>query len=420
MNLWHCLVREMALRPLGLALGIIALAAASGSILGSLTLLHKHDSQSEHLITELQQRAEKRMDDLNKEARTFSKNLGFNTLLLPEKQDLARFWENNRSDVFLTPQITQRLAKANLKSLNHLLPVLRHRHNWKLFGGEVTIIGIEGEIYIKNPAKQKVMEQSIDSGNLVLGHGVASKLNKKPGDTVQLFDQQFTVFRVIERKGNADDFSLLMNLGDLQKAVNLTDKISGVMALSCECAGDGTDLIVQELKMENINGLQVVGFTVRSRVRMRARRVIQEAANAEKKDIADSRKALRHEVETFASILISLVSAAAALLIFVMTITNTRERRSEVAILRAHGISRYRITLLFIGKACISGIGGGMLGAIIGAIVLHWQTNSVTALGSTPFIWVIGVSVGISIIASILPSFIAASTSPSLILNQDS
>ena len=420
MNLWHCLIREMALRPLGLALGIIALAAASGSILGSLTLLHKHDSQSEHLILHLQRRAEKRMDDLNREARTFSKNLGFNTLLMPEKQDLARFWENNRSDVFLSPQLTARLANANLKTLNHLLPVLRYRHNWVQFGGEVTIVGIQGEIYIKNPAKQKVMEQSIASKNLVLGHGVAVKLNKKPGDTVQLFNQEFKVFRVIEKKGNADDYSLLMNLGDLQRNVNLTDKISGVMALSCECAGDGTELIEQELRLESIHGLQVVGFTVRSRVRMRARQVIQEAANAEKKDIADSRKALREEVTTFASILISLVSAAAGLLIFVMTVTNTRERRSEVAILRAHGVSRYRITLLFIGKACISGLVGGILGAVIGAGCLYWQTQSFTALGGGPFLWVVGVSVGLSIIASLLPAFTAASTSPSIILNHDS
>ena len=420
MNLRHCLLREMALRPMGWVLGIIALAAASGCILGSMALLHKHDSQSTRLISELQQRAQVRMDDLNREARTFSKNLGFNTLLLPKEQDLGRFWENNRSDVFLSSALSAQLANADLATLNHLLPVLRHRHDWDLLKGTVNIVGIEGEIYIKNPAKQQALEQHIGSSKLVLGYGIAAQLDKQPGDNVRLFDQDFTVFRVMEKKGNADDYSMLMNLGDLQKALDLPGRISGLMALSCECAGDGTELIEQELRQQKISGLQVVGFTVRSRVRMRARQVIQEAANAEKHDIAQSRKALRAEVHTFAFILISLVSIAAAVLVFVMTVTNARERRSEVGILRAHGISRRQIALLFMGKAVITGLVGGLLGTAIGAVCLHWKTASLTSLGSEPFFWVVAVSVGISIIASALPSFIAASTSPSTILNQDS
>ncbi|MBF0196624.1 MAG: hypothetical protein HQL32_02890 [Planctomycetes bacterium] len=420
MNLKHCLLREMGLRPLGWVLGVIALTVASASILGAMTMLHKHDKQSEKLISDLQQRAETRMDNLNKEARIFSKNLGFNTLLLPKGQDLARFWENNSSDKHMSSEQAGKIGAVDLATLNHLLPILRHRHQWDLYGGLVNIVGIQGEIYIKNPAKQKVLEQEIASGTLVLGHGIAEKLNKKPGDRVELFEREFEVFRVIEKKGNADDFSLLMNLGDLQKKLNLSGKISGLMALSCECAGDGVELIEQELRQKGFNNLQVVGFTVRSRVRMKARRVIMETANAEKADIEKSRRALRAEVHTFAFILISLVSVSAALLVFVMTVTNARERRSEVAILRAHGVSRSQITQLFMGKSLITGLGGGILGAVIGALCLNWQTGSFTSLGGTPFFWVVAVSVGISVIASALPSLVAASTSPATILNQDS
>ena len=420
MNLRHCLLREMALRPMGWVLGIIALAAASGCIIGSLALLHKHDKQSTHLITTLQQRAEKRMDDLSREARIFSKNLGFNTLLLPAEQDLGKFWENNRSDVFMSTELSERLAKTDLVMLNHLFPILRHRHNWEQIKGPVNIVGIENEIYIKNPAKQKALQQGVVSGKLVFGYGLAEQVAKKAGDSVRLFDRDFTLTRVMENKGNVDDYSILMNLGDLQEALSLPGKMSGLMALSCECAGDGTELIEQELRQQNINGLQVVGFTVRSRVRMHARKVIQETANAEKSDIAESRNALRVEVTTFATILISLISAAAGLLVFVMTIINARERRSEVGILRALGISRNQVALLFMGKAVITGVAGGILGSLIGGLCLYFLTASCASLGGSPFLWVVGVSVAISVIASALPSFTAASTSPSTILNQDS
>ena len=205
MNIRYCIFREMALRPLGWILGVIALATASGCIIGSMAMLHKHDRQSAQLIAELQQRAEERMNELNREARTFSKNLGFNTLLLPKEQDLGKFWKNNQSDVFLSSTLADQLAKANLATLNHLFPILRHRHDWDLINGPVDIVGIEGEIYIKNPAKQKVLQQGIVSNQLILGYGLAAQLKKKTGDHVQLFKRDFTISKVMENKGNADD-----------------------------------------------------------------------------------------------------------------------------------------------------------------------------------------------------------------------
>jgi len=410
-------LREMLHRPLGWVLGTLAVAAAVACVLLVSGLLRGHDAETRTLVLQLEGRASERMKALNNEARIFSKNLGFNILLLPAEQDLGRFWANNQSDVFFDQSVAEQLAAAQLDNLNHLLPVLRHRIEWPIYDGDVVLVGIRGEIYIKNPLKQKPMEQAIEPGRMLPGSTVAERLGLQAGDRVELAGKAFQVERVLEKKGNQDDISILMNLDDVQAIVERPGQISGIMALSCVCAGGRVEPIQQELA-QHVSGIQVVEFTIRAQARKRARESIQDAARAEIKDIQGSRDTLRAQLNRFGTALAIVVGVLAAILVFALSLANARERRGEVAMLRAIGLSTWRILVLFEWKAGLIGLVGGLLGCCIGLGLIRFALAP-QALPIWQAVAVVVAAIAVTKLAAFLPAVLAARTDPATVLSEE-
>jgi hypothetical protein len=418
MNTGSLFIRELRFRPGTFLLGLLAVAAVAACVAGSQGFLSAHDAGTKQLIISLEQRAAERMEKMRDDARLFSKSLGFNILLLPEHQDPGLFYAENRSTYYFTPEQVNSISRAKLATLNHLLPILRYRMNWSAFGGDVILIGIEGEIYIKGGASQKPIEEKIAPGQLHIGDAIRRRLNLNIGDPATLDGESFTIRRLIPPEGNADDISILMNLNDLQRLTGLTNKVSGILGLSCDCQAGDVEPIRRELS-KIIPNINVVEFTVRAKARQQARNAIAKSTNAEMEDIKASRNALREQVTTMAGVLVALVSTGTVILLLVLTLTSARERRTEVAMLRALGFGSSSILALFLYKAMLTGLAGGILGCLVGAAVgLSLAGKAAMVPVSTSAIIVV-VALLISILASIIPAVMAAKTDPATILNQE-
>jgi hypothetical protein len=414
----HLFIRELRFRRVSFALAVVAAAAVSACVVGARSFLAAHDAKTEELVAALEERAAGRMAQLRDDARVFSKNLGFNILLLPGGQDAGRLYTENRSTDFFTRQQVQALGGAEFATLNHLLPMLRHRVRWDPYEGDVILVGVEGEIYIKSPNFQKPIEESVDAGVVHIGSAIQSRLGLQSGDPLEILGETFTVKRVLPQKGNVDDISLLMNLEDVQRLSGQPGKVSGVLALSCNCAAGDLDPIRQEIERV-VQDVQVVEFSVRAKARQRARSAIGQRTSEEMKDIKESRAILRSQVARFATLLVSLVVAGAAIFLAVLTFTSVRERRPEVAMLRALGLGSRSIFSLMFYKAVLTGVAGGVFGCLVGLLAGRWVLG-ISATATTPFMLsVIGVTIAISVIASALPALLAARTDPALILNQE-
>lgn len=416
MNLSACLFQEMRHRPFGWLLALLALAMATACVVSVVGIIRAHDAETEAQLAALHADTAERMKALNNEARLFSKSLGFNTLVLPKAQDLGRFWGNDASDHFLPESVAATLGAGEMATLNHLLPMLRQRIDWPAYGGTAVLIGIRGQIYIKNPAKQQPIQEEIQPGTIVLGHSLAQGLGATPGSSVTLRERPFTVARVVPAKGNADDISALVHLDDLQELLDKDGQLSGILALSCDCAGGEPEPIQLELD-QLADGLQVSIMTVRANARQRARQNIRATASAQIEEVAQRQASLRAQLTTVGSAIGALVAMGAALFVFTLSLVNARERRGEIAILRAIGCSRLWVLQLFLWKAGLLGLLAGLIGVAAGALIAQQILGGTTNI-TTALLALIGCTATAKL-ATVIPALSAATTDPATVLNQE-
>jgi ABC-type lipoprotein release transport system permease subunit len=233
-----------------------------------------------------------------------------------------------------------------------------------------------------------------------------------------LLGETFTVQRVLPQNGNIDDISILMNLADVQRLTGQEQKIGGVLALSCNCAaGDLAPIRAEVARV--LAGVQVIEFTVRARARQRARETIARRTREEMADIEAGRGALRRQLARLATVLVAAVTTGCVVLLVVVTVGSVRERRTEVAMLRALGLGADRILLLFLGKAALGGVSGSVAGALIGVAIAGGLAGPGAAVSAAFLSGVIVVTAGVALLAAAVPAWRAAATDPAVILNQE-
>lgn len=420
MNSRSLFFNELKYRWKGSLLAAAAVAVAILSVTASLHLLAQFDRQTQNEVHALQQRSQERMNALENEARVFAKSLGFNIFIYHGDQQLETFYTDDVNTHYLTVEQSRALADADFPLLNHLLPFLRHRYTLPEFGGEVIIAGLEGEIYIKQKF-QKPMEVAIKPGEVQLGYTVAKKLKKKAGDTIAIDGKRYKVTLCRSQLGTKDDIIIFMNLNDAQTLLGLKDKISGIMALSCNCVSGDINPIRMGVK-KVIPEADVVELTIRARARQRARKAISEAGKAEVADIVKSRSALRSQLERFSVLFAGLMVASASILLFFLYGHNVKERRHEIAILRTLGVRTPQLLVLFGLKAVLLASVGAVIGYVLALVLVQWIAveGTFASLFATKLLVKLFVAANvISLSASLLPAMVAATRDPGIVLNEE-
>ncbi len=149
-------------------------------------------------------------------------------------------------------------------------------------------------------------------------------------------------------------------------------------------------------------------------------RAAREAADALAAEVRNQRQ-LRDEQEKFSSILVPLVLLVSALWIGLVFYTNGRERRSEVGILRALGAGSRTILRLFLTKALLMGLTGGLAGYALGTLIGLSRQGEVRfpVLEAQGFLLASCTAVALSLAASWVPAFCTAQQDPAAILREE-
>ncbi len=411
---------ELKFRWKGSLLAMAAVLVAVLSVATTLNLLRQFDRQTDREVRALQGRSQERMNALENEARVFAKSLGFNIFIHHRDQPLETFYAEDVNTHYLTTAQSRALAAARFPLLNHLLPFLRHRYTLPDSDEPVIIAGLEGEIYIKQKF-QEPMEVAIEPGQVQLGHAVARRLNKRVGDTLTLDGAGYEVTLCREQLGTKDDIIIFMNLGDAQRLLGLPEKISGVMALSCNCAA-GEITPIRDAVRQVVPEADAVELTIRARARQQARKAIGEAAAAEVADIMRSRGALRGQLRRFSTLFAGLMVASSSILLLFLYGHNVKERRHEIAILRTLGARTAQLLALFAMKALLLGSVGALAGYALALLFTRWITQG-ESFGAVwqwmLFLILFGVANLISLSASLLPALAAAGRDPGIVLNEE-
>lgn len=442
MRLSRLILREISFRKLNFALGALGVAVAVGCLMAEITFLRKHDLTTERImaakeaetkaiLAAKEAKTKEMMAKLEDDYRKITLKMGFNILILPKDQNLNDLYDEEKTPKYLPENYADKLAKSKVATINHVLPTLTQKVKWPEQSRKIVLMGVRGEVYIQS-RNQKPLLEEIKPDSMVVGYELHQSLKLAEGQKVKFMGREFTVTKLMEEKGNADDITLWIDLGQAQDLLGHKGQISAIMALECNCAQDRLAIIRAEIGAL-LPDTKVVEFASQALARAEARTraaeqadasLAQEKANQETMLAQEkaNRDKLRHQRESFAAILVPTVLIGAGIWIALLTFSNVRDRRTEIGVLRAIGLRGTQVLGIFMGKAILMGMTGAVLGCAGGLVAgaLWQQTPDAAMLGrlANPglVIAVFAAAPLLAVLASWLPALQAAQQDPAIVL----
>lgn len=425
MTLWRLIIKEIRLRKISFVLGIVSVLITVGILVAQLTLLDLHDLRTQQILEEKQEQTKAEMARMEDDYRKIMKQLGYNLLILPENQSLEEFYSKGYATYDMPEEYVEKLGKSGIVAIQHLLPSLEQQIQWpEQEQRSIVLVGTRGEIPYGRAIKEPMM-LPVPNGEVVLGHEIWSSLGLSEGDRITLLGEEFIVRECNSERGSKDDITVWMDLKKAQELLGRQGRLNAIIALKCHCAGGDLPLVRKQVG-SILPGVQVIVISnrliTRAEARDRAKVTAKTALEAERA----GRERLRKERETFAAWFIPTLTLGAAILIGLLVLTNVRERKMEIGILRALGLKSSQIMSIFLAKAFLMGFLGAFigygLGFAIGLISGEVSVNIPIALSTFKpglLLLVLFLAPLLSVMAGWVPALMAANQEPALVLREE-
>lgn len=433
MSLWLIIRRELVHNTFVFISGLLSLVIATTGVVGILTLLHGHDLATESIVLEKEKELRREMMELEDDYRRIMRRMGYNVLVLHEDQSISELKSLGYPTTYLQYEDAWKLAESDIETLNHLLPVLQEKIYWDEKDTEVMISGVRGQVPVyskpefltddfeyRNPIMERIPEGKAD-----VGYSLAVQLQLTPGDIIHIRGTEFEVNQVYDHQGTSNDITVWIPLDQAQAILGREGLINGILALECVCDLEQLGLITEEVTGA-LPHAQVFEFS--SLVAARAD-VRQRAANVHETVVASvvhQRMSMRREKERLASVLVPLLITGAGLWIFFLIYNNVRQRRPEIGILRAVGLTRKQILMIFLGKVVTMGAIAGIVGLVAGLLLgaagtgFDYTASQLGGFLNIPLL-LSGLFLApvLSFTAGFIPAVIASNQDPAVILREE-
>jgi putative ABC transport system permease protein len=350
-------------------------------------------------------------------------SLGANVLILPKSATLQDYYRADMQGGTIPREYVDQLALSNLKGLDNVSPKLSVPV--EIQGLPFTLTGIlpkkefqakaawQGAGIFSRPeggcgavptlpfapgdkktlVRQRVIDD-LDKDEALVGAEVASALGikeGKEGQSVALFGQAFRVTAVLPQTGTIDDTRIFAHLDRVQELSGKGDVVNVIEVVGC-CQEISQGLV------EKINSLlpdaKVVPF----------QQIVDAQINMNK---------LMANLSTIFLVIIVFVGGAG---IANYMYANVFERRREIGTLMALGAHSNLILRIFLLKALLLGLAGGVGGYLLGTVLAMILGPKLAGVPVLPmpilFLWAIGISTGLTLLASFFPARRAAKLDP--------
>jgi len=347
--------------------------------------------------------------------------LGANILVLPKSVTLENYYSADMQGDEFPEEYVSRLAQSNLQGVDNLSPKLsvpvemqgrkftltgilpksefQAKALWQAAGifsrpqGCGTVVAIPG-ITPEQPKETLVRTRVIESlsdREALIGADVAASLGVKPNDTVSLVGKPFTVAAVLPQTGTVDDSRIFAHLHAVQQLAGKGRVINVIEIVGC------CDQISKGL-VPKINGL------------------LPEAKVVTIAQVVDTQIKTNRMMSNLSTVFLAVIVLVGGASIANYMYGNVHERRREIGTLMALGAGSGFVLKMFLLKALILGLAGGMAGYVLGtvlAVVLGPKLAGIIVLPMpTLIIWAVVISVIIAVVASYFPARRAAHLDP--------
>jgi putative ABC transport system permease protein len=209
----------------------------------------------------------------------------------------------------------------------------------------------------------------------MVGGAVARRLGVKPGDTLQLFGQPFSVAGIITTGGDEED-QIFVRLEVLQRLVNRVGQVDAVQVGALTkpedefARKDPTKMTPKEYDRWYCTPyISSIAHQIEEVLPMAVARPIWRVADNEGKVLGKIRGLM---------LLITLAAlASAGLTVWSVMATTVLERRSEIAIMQATGAANGLVAALFSTEVALEGAAGGLIGSWVGLLMAGWVGRAV-------------------------------------------
>jgi putative ABC transport system permease protein len=376
------ILAEIRHRKLNFLLSAVAVAVAVAAILGVQIVIAAHNLETRRLLDARRAEIEQRGAVLQDDMRKITKGLGFNVLILPAGQDLANVYAEGYAEKTMPEKYADLLAGVpSIRTIQHLLPALERKIVWPEQKRTVILIGIRGEVPFVGQEELKPLLDPVKPGEMIVGFELHKSLGLKAGDQVALMGRAFRIAKTYPERGTKDDITMWITLKEAQELQGKPGQINAIWALNCNCFSADRLAEVRAEISRALPDTQVIEIAGQATARAEARKRAYDDAVMAMEAEAAGRQDWQHQMEAFAAVLFPVVAVAACLWVGILAWINVRDRRSEIAILRAVGVRSGKILTVFLGRAALLGLVGSLAGVGAGFLAGWRAAASVLPAG---------------------------------------
>lgn len=374
MSIFRLAIKEVSHRKLNFVFAMLSVVVAVGSLTGAFTLLQEYDSETQSILSKKQVDLEKRVTKINDDIRKAMSKLGFNITILPRDQNLGDWYAKDYASKYMSIEYVDQLARADIKTIEHLLPCLRQKIKWPETKWTVLLVGIGNRI--TNPAlhADDIPFESIPRGKIILGHEIHKALGFEVGEQVVLMNKEFTVHKCYPEHGNKDDVTVWLDLKDAQDLLGKKGLINEIRALEAQSAWSSISKVREEIT-RILPNTQVIEIASLASANTAARTKALEQGKASIQRERENRTTLKATQTRLAWILVPLVLLICTGWLSLLSFRNVQDRKIEIGILMSLGYGSGQVLRLFLFRsvllAILGGFGGFFCGRFLGTLDFH-------------------------------------------------
>lgn len=339
--------------------------------------------------------------------------LGANVLILPPSVSVGDYYSADLQTGELPEEYVTLLTTSNIEGVENLSPKLsfpidvkghpvvmtgilpknefQNKASWqgagvfsrpKICGSAMDVFNLNQNSPKETLVRKRVIE-TIGPNEVLVGHDIAHKLKLQEGNEIAMLEKPFKILAVLPQTGTIDDSRIFAHLHTVQDLTNKGEVVSAIEVVGC-CKQVSKGLIA------NISTL------------------LPDANVITISQIVDTQVKTNEMMRNFSLLFLVVIIIMGGASIANDMYNNVLERRREIGTLVALGASPRTILKIFLKKALILGILGGLGGYILGTVVALILGPFVAGISVFPILYLFFVALGISLFITLIASYFPA------------